>query len=145
MLSVYDLYDLHAILVRIRFSPDDAINYDIMLKVMDVLTNNRDNFDPNQFRLAIQSVNGLRNNNLYDFAYVENKYSYFPLSPLKDEKIYSVLVRACEEMLCVIEEHNKEHILDLSDCLHNLPLLIVEHHLTIPESYWNNEIKYYRD
>jgi len=113
MLSVYDLYDLHAILVRIRFSPDDTVNCDIILRVIDVLTDSRNNFDnsdSNLFRTALQLVNGLENNDLYDFAFVENKYSYFPLPPLKDERIYTVLIRSFEELLCVIENNNKEQI-----------------------------------
>ncbi|MBE6592174.1 MAG: hypothetical protein E7646_09055 [Ruminococcaceae bacterium] len=147
MLSVYDLYDLHAILVRIRFSPDDTVNCDIILRVIDVLTDSRNNFDnsdSNLFRTALQLVNGLENNDLYDFAFVENKYSYFPLPPLKDERIYTVLIRSFEELLCVIENNNKEQILELSDCVHNLPIFIVENKLTIPKSFWKNEIKYYR-
>lgn len=147
MLSVYDLYDLHAILVRIRFSPEDAVNYDIMLKVIDVLTDNHNNFDncdSNQFRFAIQSIKRLEKNDLYDFAYVENKYSYFPLPPLKDERIYAVLIRSCKELLFAIEKNEKEQVLDLSDCLHNLPVFIVENKFTIPKHFWKKEIKHYR-
>ena len=37
------------------------------------------------------------------------------------------------------------HIIsDLSDCLHDLPVLIVENKLTIPNSFWKNEVKRYR-
>ena len=147
MLSVYDLYDLHAILVRIRFSPEDTVNHDVISKVIGVLTdnlNNSDDCDSNQFRSAIQSIKGLENNNLYDFAYVENKYSYFPLSSLKDEKIYTVLIHCCEELLCAIENNNREQILELSDCLHNLPIYIVENKFAIPKNFWKNEIEYYR-
>lgn len=147
MLNVYDLYDLHAIIVRMRISPEDAVNYDVMLKVIDVLTahrNNFDNCDSNQFRSAIQLINGLENNDLYDFAYIENKYSYFPLPPLKDEKIYTVLIRSCEELLYAIKNNNREQILELSDCLHNLPVFIVENKFAIPKSFWKKEIKHYR-
>ena len=144
MLSVYDLYDLHAILVRIRFSPEDVANYDIISRVVDVLANNRENSGSNQFRAAIRSVDGLKNNDLYDFVYVENKYSYFPLSSLNDENIYAVLISSCEELLRAIADKNKHRMLELADCLHNLPILIVENKLTVPKSFWKNEIKYYR-
>ena len=144
MISVYDLYDLHAILVRIRFSPKNTMNYDIVLKVIDVLTNKCENNDSNQFRIAIQSINGLENNDLYDFIYIKNKYSYYPVPPLKDENIYQVMISSCNELLRVISEKNEEQIFELADCLHNLPILLVENKLTIPKIFWKNEIKYYR-
>lgn len=147
MLNLYDLYDLHAILVRIRFSPDDTLNYDIIRSVITVLIDNNKNFDncdSNQFRHAIQSLTELEHNDLYDFVYVENKYSYFPLPPLKDKRIYEVLIRSCEELLYAIEKNRREQILELSDCLHNLPVYLVENKFTIPKHYWKNEIKQYR-
>ena len=144
MLSIYDLYDLHAIFVRIRFSPENAINYDIIQKVTDVLKNNRENSDANQFRIAVRSVSGLEKNKLYDFIYTENKYIYYPLSPLSDESICAVLISCCEELLRVISEKNTEHISAIADCLHNLPIFIAENNLTIPKNFWKYEVTLYR-
>ena len=114
MLTVYDLYDLHAIFVIMRFSPEDKVNCDIMSKVIEVLTDERENSDSNQFRVAIQSVCGLERNALYDFIYVENKYSYYPLPPLSDESVYAVLISSCEELLRVISGKNKEQISEVN-------------------------------
>jgi len=144
MLSVYDLYDLHAIFVRIRFSPENSINYDIMLKVVDVLTKERGNSNENQFRVALQSVNGLEKNELYDFIYIENKYSYYPMPPLKNEKTYVVLIACCEELIRVIAQKDIEQITELADCIHNLPIFIVENNFIIPKKFWKNEIQCYR-
>ena len=144
MLSIYDLYDLHAILVRIRFAPEADDNYDIILNVVDVLTNEKKNNGANQFRIAIQSIKNIKGNSLYDFVHIENRYSYYPLPPLKDENIYKVLISSCMELLRVISEKNKERIFELTDCLHNLPIMIVENKYTIPKSFWKKEIKYYR-
>lgn len=144
MLSIYDLYDLHAILIRIRFSPENTMNSEIILKVKDVLMNRCENSDSNQFRVALQSINDLKNEEAYDFIYIRNKYIYYPLPLLKDERIYAVLIRCCEELLHVISTKNCEQIFELADCLHNLPLFLVENKLTIPRNYWKNEIRYYR-
>ena len=144
MLNIYDLYDLHAILTRIRFSPETPANYEIISRVIDVLTNKSINDAPNQFRLVLREIDELKNDDLYDFVYVENKYSYYPLSPLKDENIYYVLISALEELLDTISRKSKEQISDLADCLHNLPIFIVENELNIPKQFWKNEVKYYR-
>ena len=144
MLSIYDLYDLHAIFVRIRFSPEDDKNYEIVSKVIGVLADNRGSSEANQFRIDLRSINGLENNALYDFVYVDNKYTYYPLSWLKEERIYEVLSSCCKEMLRVITKNNTECVAELADCLHNLPILIVENKLTIPKTFWKNEVKLYR-
>ena len=143
MLSVYDLYDLHSILVNIRFSPCNEMNKEIILKVIHVLKN-RDCNDANQFRIALQPINALYKDELYAFTSIENKYCYFPLPFLKDEKIYTILIKACEQLLMAICEKNEKKIYDLADCLHNLPIYIVESNYSVPKKYWKNEIKYYR-
>lgn len=55
MLCVYDLYDLHSILVRIRSSPCNEMNKEIVVKVIDVLKNRECNNDVNQFILKLKS------------------------------------------------------------------------------------------
>jgi len=144
MLSIYDLYDLHAVLIRIRFNPENSINYDIVLRIKDVLVNKRNDNSSNQIRVELQKVDGLKDSGLYDFVYVENVYSYYPLPFLKDKTIYDILIDACNEMLCVIESKNSKQLADLAECLHNLPIIIVDNNFSIPKSYWKNEIKCYR-
>lgn len=144
MLSFYELYDLHAIFVGIRFSPMNAINEDILLSVIDVLKNRHNIDELNQFRVALQAISSRDTEELYNFSLVENKYCYFPLSFLKDEKIYLLLIKACEKLLEAVNEKNQEKIYDLADCLHELPIFLSENRYTIPKKYWKNEIKYYR-
>lgn len=144
MLSFYELYDLHAIFVGIRFSPMNAINEDILLSVIDVLKNRHNSDELNQFRVALQAISSRDTEVLYNFSLVENKYCYFPLPFLKDEKIYLLLIKACEKLLEAVNEKNQEKIYDLADCLHELPIFLSENRYTIPKKYWKNEIKYYR-
>lgn len=144
MLSFYELYDLYSIFVGIRSSPNNAINKEVLLSVINVLKNRHNSDELNQFRLALQPISVRDTEELYNFSLVENKYCYFPLSFLKDEKIYLVLIKACEKLLEAVNEKNTEKIYDLADCLHNLPIFITENKYTIPKKYWKNEIKYYR-
>ena len=142
MLSIYDLYDLHSIFTCIRFRPDYELNGLIMSKASEVLNNRYSNSECNQFRIAIRSIDNL-DYELYRFSSTDNVYTYFP-SLLKDEKIYILLVESCECLSEAINDGNKEKIIDLADCLHNLPIIIVENNHSIPKHYWENEVKYYR-
>ena len=72
MISIYDLYDLHSILVGIRFAPQSRINKAVVSKAIEVLENRHKNNDFNQFRKAIHSIALLDDNKLYDWAEVEN-------------------------------------------------------------------------
>lgn len=142
MIGVYDLYDLHSIFTGIRLSPNSKINCKIILNIIRVLKTKEDR--TNQFRVAIQSILEQDEEHLYDFAFVENKYTYFPLPFLKDEKIYQLLIEACEQLLVAIKEENTEKIYDLADCLHDLPIFLTQNKYTIPKQFWKNEIEGYR-
>ena len=145
MLSFYELYDLHAIFLAIRSSTDNAINSDVLLSVINVLKNRHNNHELNQFRVALQPLSSLDREGLYSFSLTENKYCYFPLSFLKNDKIYLLLIKVCEHLLKAVTECNDEKTYDLADCLHNLPIFISENEYTIPKKYWKNEIRYYRN
>ena len=142
MLNVYDLYDLHAIFVNIRFLPNYELNEKILSSVIEVLKN-RCNNDFNQFRMAINKINSL-NKELYRFAFVENTYTYFPYA-LKNERVYNLLIEACECLSNAVRESNTQKVYDLADCLHNLPIFIIDNNFSVPKKYWRNEVSYYRE
>lgn len=144
MICIYDLYDLHAIFTAVRSSPQSKINADVISRAIEVLKNRHINNETNQFRTALRTIGLLDTQGLYEFAFVENKYCYFPLPFLKDEKIYLLLIKACENMLKAISENNEDKIYDLADCLHNLPIIIADNKYSIPNQYWKNEVRYYR-
>lgn len=145
MLSVYELYDLHMILVAIRSYPDDSINRDVVSNIIAVLNNRTESDEINQFRKALQSVESIDRNGIYDFVFTENKYSYFPLPFLKDERIYEILFAALEELFFALNEGNSERIVDLADCLHTLPIILVENQYSIPNTFWKKIVNYYRN
>ncbi|HHU56537.1 MAG TPA: hypothetical protein GXZ48_07620 [Acholeplasmataceae bacterium] len=142
MLNIYDLYDIHAILINIRQNPEYELNKEVITKTINVLKNWQNNQKMNQIRTALQSISSL-DIEAYNFVYVNNMYTYFP-SYLKNENIYIMLIEALECLLIAIEEKNIEKIIDLADCLHNLPIYLVENHFFVPKEYWNCEVKYYR-
>ena len=76
--------------------------------------------------------------------FIENYYTYYP-SFLKNEYIYSILSAALKELLIALNEGNLEKIADLADCLHDLPIIIVENNYSIPKKFWKVFIKSYRN
>ena len=145
MLNVYDLYDLHEIFVLIRSFPKDELNAEIINGVCNVLINGQDNCEPNQFRVELQSIPALRDREHYKFVFTNNVYSYYPLSFLKEQRIYAVLIKACQKLQEAINEGNEERIYDLADCLHDLPIILAENKYPVPKFYWKTYVKYYRN
>lgn len=143
MLNIYDLYDLSAIFKTIRAFPEYELNEQVILKIIFVLENGQESSDTNQFRTALRSIHSLDKDKFY-FVDVENVYVYFPAF-LKDEFVYKVLIEACKVLLEEVKQKEKNKIEDLADCLHNLPILIVNNAFTIPKSFWEHEVKHYRD
>lgn len=145
MLSMYDLYDLHMILVAIRSYPDATINSNVVSKIIAVLNNRMESNEINQFRRELRAVETIEQIDIYDFVFFENKYSYFSLPFLKDERVYVVLLVAFEELTTVLKEGNCEKIVDLVDCLHDLPIILVKNNYSIPKLFWKTFVKYYRN
>ena len=77
MLNIYDLYDIHAILINIRQNPKYELNKEVITKTINVLKNWQNNQKMNQIRTALQSISSL-DIEAYNFVYVNNLYTYFP-------------------------------------------------------------------
>ncbi|MBR7033407.1 MAG: hypothetical protein IKI03_07260 [Clostridia bacterium] len=105
--------------------------------------NDRESGEINQIRKAVRCAGKLQNDDIYCFVNTENVYTYIPFI-LKEETVYSVLLSSCEEMKHVVTEGNFERIIDLADCLHNLPIYISENKSIIPKIFWKNEVAFYR-
>lgn len=142
MLSVYDLYDLYAIYIRIRAYPDYPLNLPIIEQVSKVLRQRDENCQPNQFRTALSSIDGL-DAERYGFAFVQNAYVYMP-QILKDEKVCDLLLTVNESLCQVLREGNAGQIVALTDCIHNLPIDLAEHHCQVPKYFWKGPVRTYR-
>lgn len=142
MLHIYDLYDLSQIYILIRAYPDDQKNPQIIEKVLEVLQQRETNHQPNQFRTALSSIDGL-DAERYGFAFVQNAYVYFP-GPLKDDRIYDLLLAVNHSLHKVLLEGSQEQITALADCIHNLPTMLAENHYQIPKYFWKGYVRTYR-
>ena len=143
MLSIYDLYDLSAILKTIRSFPGYKLNREVILKVITVLEKDNDNYSFNQFRVALRSIPKLHKEKYY-YAYTDNLYVYFPRF-LKNGKVYNILISCFKRLLMVVEECDYDKTVDLADCLHNLPILIAENNFTVPKIFWQIFVNPYRN
>ena len=142
MLDFFDLYDLHAIFVNIRYDAFCPLNDKIAFKTLQVFKERNWNFESNQFRKALCTLD-LSGHQEYSFVFTQNAYPYIPFL-IKEDKIYKLLEIACEELLSVIRNHNYDQIQDLAEALHNLPLMLAENHLLVPKYFWDFDIKCYR-
>lgn len=149
MLCVYDLYDLYAITVMVRFRPDNPVNVSVLEQVVNVLKDcDSGCAGPNLFRAALRSVPGIDSqsdgDNLFSSLLTENTYSYFPIGSLKDEQVVRLLITAYEQLLSAVREGNADKVYDLADSLHNLPTVLTEHDYTVPRWFWKVYVDTYR-
>lgn len=142
MLDIYDLYDLYAVYVRIRAYPEYPLHLQIIEQICTVLQQSETNHQPNRFRTALSSIDGL-DAERYGFAFVQNAYVYFP-GPLKDDRIYELLLEVNHSLHKVLSEGNKEQITALADCIHNLPIMLAENHYQVPKYFWKAYVRTYR-
>lgn len=144
MLSTYNLYDLHYIFVLIRAYPDAPVNGEVLACVIDALSGGSDFGADDVIRGALRRAKGISSDGPYSFAFTANVYSYHPHAFLKDGGVCACLIHAAEELRRTLDKGCTERIYDLADALHNLPVLITENGGSIPEYFWECEVKHYR-
>jgi hypothetical protein len=140
----YDLYDITAILVQIRYEPKYPLNKQIIDNVVQVLvTPDKDNnFVCNKIRAAVSKIVDLDKEKWW-IMYNENVYVH--ISIIKDRRVYDVLIKALNALGTIIQGGNEIQIDDLVDAIHCLPDIIAENRFSITKSYWKTHIKPYRD
>lgn len=111
--------------------------------MIDVLNISQNQYEINQFRITLRKRTALDEEELYKFVFCSNEYTYFPVS-LQDEHVHDILLNSCHYLLKAVEENNIEKIKALANCLHNLPIYIVENKHSIPKDFWKREVNYYR-
>ena len=143
MLVFYDLYDLYAVFVNVRFDPGNPRNAGIVEAVLDVLSDRNQKGEPNAFRVALRAVGDL--GEAYRFVLVDNVYTFVP-GVFKNLVYYDLLSVACQELSNVIKGGNVERVADLADALHNLPIMLTDPGLKkIPKRFWRCDLKPYRE
>ena len=126
LLSRYDLYDIHSIIVAIRFKPQDR-NYVVLIQsVIDVLSTPQigNVIEDNVVRKKIRTIESL-DRELFSFAFVDNIYTY-GIQFIKDDFPYLFLKNAFEKLLKCVVENDEKQVYCLADALHNIPILFAD-------------------
>ena len=142
-MSVYDLYDIYAVIVYIRAYPDDAKIKDIAKAVKRLIDKpQRENGDYNDVRRAISSIEGI-DKKRWNWAFTENIYTYIP-PDIRDEFTYRVLSLGFAEIIECIESGDGERIYRVADAMHNVPIIFSQYDIKEAKKHIQREISFYR-
>lgn len=142
MICDHDLYDLSAVLKRIRYDLKNPKNIEILNQITLVLKRYKmEDFGFNQIRNALALIDGL-NEEVWAFVKHENVYNHFLI--MKHARIYELLIRVCNDLKVTLMEGDYLKADDLVDCIHCLPDIIAENNFSVTKSYWKTYVESYR-
>ena len=142
-MSVYDLYDIYAVIVYIRAYPDDDKIKDIAKAVKRLIDEpQRENGDYNDVRRAIAEIDGV-DRERWHWAFVENDYTYIP-GFVKNELHYRVLSAGFAEIISAMESGDGERLYLAADAMHNVPIILVHNNIKEAKKQIKKEIEHYR-
>ena len=126
LLNEYDLFDMYATLVAIRFKPDAPCHAQVIRCIENILSapQTTNYVESNRIREALRHIDGL-DAELFSWVYVDNVYTYMHRLE-KNIFYYTFLSRAFEKLHQYAERKNSERLKDLADALHNIPILIAD-------------------
>lgn len=142
MISQNDLYDISFALVTIRNDIKNTLNNVILSKIIQVLACDEREFEDNQVRKALASIPGL---DQARWRYVYHNNVHVNHRFLKNRYIYGLLIKLCEQTICVLNAQAFENAYDFMDSYHCLPDIIADNNFRIPRSYWKIYIRLYRE
>ncbi len=89
LMTNYDFYDIYAILIAIRFKPQNECNAKIVQSVIDIISapQNGNDVDSNIVRKKIRETDN-PNRDLFEFAFVDNIYTYGIRSIKEDYRVH---------------------------------------------------------
>ena len=137
MITDFELLDLSAVFKLLRFNTTEKNSVLILDKVIGVLEAEDADFEDNQIRMALASIQGL-DKEKWCFVYHNNLYVTHRL--LKNKAIYSILIKSCRMLKAAFEQGKVDKANDLVDCIHCLPEIIVDNQLHITKSYWKTNV-----
>ncbi|MDR1891520.1 MAG: hypothetical protein LBQ48_00685, partial [Oscillospiraceae bacterium] len=127
MITKNDLYDISAALAIIRSNPQYELNVEILDKIIRVLKLDDNDFEDNQIRKAIASIENM-DQERWHYAYHNNFYVNHCL--LKNKQLYQLLINICTEIKQLLEMQNYERVYDLVDSVHCVPDIIAENNFS---------------
>lgn len=127
LLTNYDFYDLHALIVFFRSFPEKCVLYtdalkDIIRYIDNPLTSN--SLQHNIIRKKIRPY--IRPEDTMEWVYADNIYTA-NISVIKNQGFYTVLSLILKEFSDCCE--NTERLYLLADCTHNIPLLLAHYEI----------------
>ena len=122
----YDFYDIYAVLLSFRNDPSSAHNVNISKNIKLLIDSPQvDNtIESNISRRSLAKIEAIDSGQL-DWIRINNVYTYGQ-KVIKDEIAYRVLSKAFEELLLCLKNKSYDRFEDLSDALHNIPIILVE-------------------
>lgn len=141
MIDKYDLYDLSAVFANIRSDVEYKLNIQILDKIIQVLSVDKETTEENQIRKAIAEIENLDCEKWY---YVYHSNLYVNHSILENKDIYKLLITVCELLKTLLENQQYDRAYDLADAVHCLPEIIADNNFSITKSYWKININFYR-
>ena len=124
LMTNYDFYDIYAILIAIRFKPQNECNAKIVQSVIDIISapQNGNDVDSNIVRKKIRETDNL-DRDLFKFAFVDNIYTY-GIRSIKEDYPYSFLKNAFDKLLKCINDGDYNQVYALANALHNVPIFL---------------------
>lgn len=119
----FDLYDLGAVLVRIRNDIENPVNIEVADKLISIFDDGTAAYYDNIIRRTLSDINSL-DKSLWGFVFYNNLYTNIRL--LKDGRIYGVLKTVCVSLQAELIAGNYKKAEALADAVHFLPEIIAE-------------------
>lgn len=126
LMDKYSFYDMHSVLVGIRFKPDNPCNAEIARAIYEVLSEpQKDNLvELNIIRKALAKIDSLDDERFY-WVHTENIYTY-GWKFIKEDLPYRILAGGFSKISSLAESRDLERLEDLADALHNVPILFAD-------------------
>ena len=143
IMTVYELYDIYAVILYLRAYTGDAKNAEIAKAVKVLLDEpHGDGGSLNEVRRAVSAVDGIDREH-YAWAFTENVYTYMP-PIVKEELVFRVLSAGFAEMISAIESGDGERIYRAADAMHNVPIIFSKYDIKEAKKQIKREISFYR-
>ena len=127
LLTTHDLYDLHAVFLHIRRSPDTMETYAVTVRLWDLFKTS--DFDPqadgNTVRRALRPAPEL-DRERYFWVDTDNAYAYCGKIFRPEHPIYALFRAAFGAIFGRLKAGDTQAVALLADALHNIPLILCE-------------------
>lgn len=148
ILTNYDFYDIYWCIVLLRSEFQNGINRDYNHNVIKAIKNTieagqkNEIVEINSIRSVLSEIEELHNTDKWNWIHTKNVYTY-GVRFIKDDLSYQILSACLDELLCCLTAPNTEQLCDLTDALHNVPIILADQKKHIKKRI-TREISYYR-